>query len=145
MTGYILMSIQTKYARKIFAGTKKWEFRKSLPRYSTLFPQRVVVYSAGVEKAIVGEFEVKRVVRTSFDELMKVTESDRDPKAVAWMKNYYKNKKVCGAIEVGDYQLYVNPITLLTLREAVPQFRPPQNFMYLQESHEIRQLIRVTT
>lgn len=47
MSRYILMSIQTRYAEKIFRGEKRWEFRKSLPRHSKDDELTVVVYSSG--------------------------------------------------------------------------------------------------
>ncbi len=59
----ILMSIQTRYAKKIFCGEKQWEFRKSLPRHSKDDELTVVVYSSGGDRAVIGEFRVGRVMR----------------------------------------------------------------------------------
>ena len=52
----ILMSIKTKYADKILDGSKKWEFRKSIPKLKHFDTLDVVIYSSQEYKAIVGEF-----------------------------------------------------------------------------------------
>ena len=56
MSRYILMSIQTRYAEKIFRGEKRWEFRKSLPRHSKDDELTVVVYSSGVTGRLSANF-----------------------------------------------------------------------------------------
>jgi predicted transcriptional regulator len=138
----IIMSIQTKYARKIFAGEKKWEFRKNLPRISTLFPSKVIVYSSGDEKAIIGEFTIKQIVKTSFKQLMIITNSNSDEKAIEWFSKYYKNSKVCGAIEIKEVVEYKIPISLEEIKKVDSDFRPPQNFYYLNSLVELKKLIK---
>lgn len=85
----ILMSIQTRYAEKIFRGEKRWEFRKSLPRHSKDDELTVVVYSSGGDRAVIGEFRVGRVMRCPLDELMRLTGYDTDEQAVQWFSRYY--------------------------------------------------------
>lgn len=134
MIDLILMSIQTKYAQKIFSGKKGWEFRKAVPSYSPLFSTAIVVYSAGEDKAIIGEFLIKRIVKADFENLMHITKQSGDEDALEWFKRYYKNAKTCSAIEVGKTFLYEHPLSLDKIREVYPNFRPPQNFIYLSRN-----------
>ncbi|MEG0137502.1 MAG: hypothetical protein RRY22_00830 [Bacilli bacterium] len=53
----VLMSIMTKYSNEIFDGTKKWEFRKKLPKLNDNDSIKTIVYSSKEEKSIVGEFK----------------------------------------------------------------------------------------
>lgn len=135
----ILMSIQSRYARKIFCGSKFWEFRKSVPRdvVTTLYPSTVVVYSAGDEQAITGEFQVGRILATSFEQLMKSTGTEKDNHAVLWLRRYYGTNKICSAIEIKSAKLYKKPITLSDIKLRIPSFRPPQNFIYLRNQPQL--------
>ena len=135
MSRYILMSIQTRYAEKIFRGEKRWEFRKSLPRHSKDDELTVVVYSSGGDRAVIGEFRVGRVMRCPLDELMRLTGYDTDEQAAQWFSRYYAGRKQCGALEI-----------LARLRQSMPAFRPPQNFWYIWPDSDLAvQLSEVST
>lgn len=139
----VLMSIRTKYASKIFAGTKKWEFRKAVPTQlvNSLFPARIVVYSSEEERAIVGDFRVGRVVRTTLQKLMAITGHADDPAAVEWFREYYRGRTTCCAIEVLEPRRYDTPFDLPSLREALGGFVPPQSFAYVGEKDRLRSLL----
>ena len=142
----ILMSIQTRYAEKIFRGEKRWEFRKSLPRCRSDDKLTVVVYSSGGERSIVGEFRVGRIVRCPLNELMRLTGYDTDEQAVQWFSRYYAGRKQCGALEILAPVRYGRPISLARLRQSMPAFRPPQNFWYIwPDSDLVVQLSDVST
>lgn len=135
------MSIQTAYVKKIFCGEKEWEFRKNILRLCEESNSTIVVYSAGIDKAIVGEFTVKEVVKTTFEELMQLTNKADNKEAVEWLKKYYGNAKLCCAIRIGDVVQYKNPLTLQEIKKVKPNFFPPQNFVYLDSMEEVRDLI----
>lgn len=137
----ILMSIQTRYAKKIFCGEKQWEFRKSLPRCRSDDKLTVVVYSSGGERSIVGEFRVGRIVRCPLNELMRLTGYDTDERAVQWFSRYYAGQKRCGALEILAPVRYDQPISLSQLRQVLPAFRPPQNFWYIWPGSELAVLL----
>lgn len=141
MSRYILMSIQTRYAEKIFRGEKRWEFRKSLPRHSKDDKLTVVVYSSGGDRAVIGEFRVGRVMRCPLDELMWLTGYDTDEQAVQWFSRYYAGRKQCGALEILAPVRYDQPISLSQLRQVLPAFRPPQNFWYIWPDSELAALL----
>ena len=142
----ILMSIQTRYAKKIFCGEKQWEFRKSLPRYSKDDELTVVVYSSGGDRAVIGEFRVGRVMRCPLDELMRLTGYAADERAVQWLSHYYAGRRVCSALEILAAVRYDQPISLSQLRQVLPAFRPPQNFRYIWSDSDLAiQLSEVST
>ena len=138
------MSIKTKYAEKIFNGTKKWEYRKNLPRVGTpLFPSIVVVYSSGKDKAIIGHFTIKRMVKTPLDNLIKITGLPTNSETVRWFKSYYKNNSFCGAIEIQNFYRLPKPIKLDAIKRLIPEFRPPQNFVYLKKDDKLLDIITI--
>jgi predicted transcriptional regulator len=142
MSQYILMSIRSKYARKILDGSKTWEYRKNAPRVSgPMLPSTVFIYSSGEEKAIVGEFTCGNVLRAPLHDLMVQTKLAGDRSAVAWMQKYYKGAKSCSALQVSETQKYDRPLSLSELRRRVPGFRPPQSFFYIPPDSSLGKLL----
>lgn len=137
----ILMSIMTKYSNKIFNGTKHWEFRKNLPKTNDGDNLTIIVYSSKKEKAIVGEFTAGKTLKCSLNELMHITGNENDEEALEWFKNYYKDKEKCCAIEVINPKKYECPIKLETIIMNNPNFKAPQNFIYINENDTIDNLI----
>ena len=56
----VLLSIKPEFVEKIFAGTKKYEFRKSLFKKSGV--KYVVIYASAPIKRVVGEFEIDDIL-----------------------------------------------------------------------------------
>ena len=56
----VLLSIKPKYADKIFNGTKTVELRRICPKVTE--GDLILVYVSSPVKALVGEFEVKKIV-----------------------------------------------------------------------------------
>ena len=135
----ILISIETKYADKIFSGTKLWEFRKVLPKTLTDFGAVMVVYSSKDDRAIVGEFQVGRVLRCPIDELMIKTDSGANSRK--WFETYYKDKALCCAMEVTSPARFKKRLTLGEIRRELPDFMPPQNFIYVKEGSGLYEII----
>ena len=125
----ILMSIKTKYADKILDGSKKWEFRKSIPKLEHSDTLDVVIYSSQEDKAIVGEFRAGRIARCSLEELMSITGYEDDPDAVSWFTAYYATRSLCSALEVTSPIKYNSPISL------------PQSFLYITPGSDLDNLI----
>lgn len=53
-----LLSIKPEFANKIFDGTKKFEFRKSIFKNKDV--TTVVVYVSSTIEKIIGEFEIEK-------------------------------------------------------------------------------------
>lgn len=135
------MSIKTKYADKILDGSKKWEFRKSIPKLEHSDTLDVVIYSSQEDKAIVGEFRAGRIARCSLEELMSITGYEDDPDAVSWFTAYYATRSLCSALEVTSPIKYSSPISLLNIRGRLHDFRPPQSFLYITPGSDLDNLI----
>lgn len=138
----ILLSIKTKYSNEIFNGYKIYEFRKVIPKIKDEDELVVVVYSSEEEKAIAGEFKVSKIFKCSFDELMKKTGNIKNEEDIEYLKRYFKDKSICYAFEITNVNRYKNPIKLEDIVNKIPNFRAPQNFIYINDEDELDILLK---
>lgn len=80
----ILMSIKPEYVKKIFDGTKKYEYRKTKCKIK---PTKIIVYASTPVKKVVGEIIIEDILY--------------DKKEIIWDKT-----KVSGGIEKKNYDKY---------------------------------------
>lgn len=80
----ILMSIKPEYIKKIFDGTKKYEYRKTKCKIK---PTKIIVYTSSPIKKVVGEIIIEDILY--------------DKKEIIWDKT-----KVSGGIEKKNYDKY---------------------------------------
>lgn len=66
----IVISIMSYYARQIFAETKGYEFRKS-PLKDCDLNQKIYVYSAKEDKAIIGYMKVSDIIKGNTNQILK--------------------------------------------------------------------------
>lgn len=123
----ILLSIKPEYTEKIFSGAKKYEFRKQKPK-STI--ERVFVYECHPSKNVVGWFTVKNVLSGS---PKKIWEKCKDLSGIEKKEffTYCNGKRLVHAFEIDEifkFDIPVNPF------EICSNFKPPQNFTYLDNS-----------
>ncbi|MET1129108.1 MAG: DNA-binding protein [Thermoproteota archaeon] len=133
-----LISIKPVYAHQIFQGTKKYELRRN----ARIEPgSTMVVYVSGHVRAVVGEFDVGRVIEGSPQEVWSaVTKSSghgigRD----AW--RYIKNGRTAVALEVASRRLYPRRVTLEEIRRIIPGWMPPMSYKRLYEGDPFYELI----
>lgn len=132
MSKTILLSIHPQWAEAILNGTKKWEYRRISPKLCEGF--RVVLYASGKSHAIVGEFIVEKLLKEPLNKLIEHTlhETPHDKKGF-W--SYFSSLKIGSALKVSYPIAYQNPIPLNEIRKIIPEFIPPQNFIYLTEDN----------
>jgi predicted transcriptional regulator len=129
----LLLSIRPEYANKIFEGTKNVELRRVRTRLNS--GDLVIVYVSSPEKALVGSFEVERVI--TVENLPKELNSLwKQVKEHAGLKrkqfnSYYKGASVGVGIFFRNIQIFPQRIELEYLREQLPNIRPPQSYRYL--------------
>ena len=58
----VLLSIKPEFAEKIFDGTKKFEFRKSIFKNTDV--QTVIVYASSPVQQVIGEFTIDSIFVT---------------------------------------------------------------------------------
>ena len=125
---YILLSIQPRFADKIFEGTKTVELRRTVPKYHK--NQIVILYVSNPVKAIVGGFQFSHILEENLTELWK---NVKDVAGVTYEQfcNYYSGVDNGYGIFIDRVWKYDNPLSLDVLRNLLINFSPPQNFRYL--------------
>jgi predicted transcriptional regulator len=125
----VLLSIKPQHAEAILDGEKRYEYRRTAPAMEP--PYRVVLYATGDVGAAVGGVETQRVVEGPVAEVIDETvqQTPHDPTEV---REYFAGKDTGTAIRVDTWIRYDEPVALDDRRSADAEFRPPQNFQYLQ-------------
>lgn len=121
----VLLSIRPEFVEKIFDGTKKYEFRKSL------FKQRgvkyVVIYASAPIKRVVGEFEIDDILSDAVDLVWSITQKHAGI-TESFYKSYFQNKKTANAIKIGRIKKFKRTKLLsdYNIKQA------PQSFCYIE-------------
>lgn len=125
----VLLSIKPEYVKKIFAGTKKYEYRKSIFNKHV---DKVIVYATKPLGMIVGEFSVEEVLveepETLWKETHEVSGISKD-----FFDQYFEGRKKGYALKVSSPQLYDEPIDPF---KQFASFIPPQSFKYIDAETE---------
>lgn len=122
----VLLSIKPEYVKKIFDGTKKYEFRKSLFRRNDI--KFIVIYASAPIKRVVGEFEIDDILS---DDVNAVWEKTKRYSGISkeFYNSYFQKKKVANAIQIGHLTIYkkTRALSYYNLTQA------PQSFCYISE------------
>ncbi len=121
----VLLSIKPEYANKIFAGTKKYEFRRSIFKNPNI--KTIVVYSSSPVQKVIGEFEIETILRKDIDQLWNLTEKESGINKDFFFE-YYKGKDSGFAIKIKKTTRYDIPLDL----KRDFKLTPPQSFVYIQ-------------
>lgn len=120
----VLLSIKPEFVEKIFAGTKKYEFRKTLFKRNDV--KHIVVYASAPVKRVVGEFEIKDILS---DDVECIWEQTKDYSGITkeFYNSYFQNKKTANAIQIGHLKKYekTKPLSDYNIQQA------PQSFCYI--------------
>lgn len=123
----VLLSIKPEFAEKIFNGTKKFEFRRTMFKNKEI--KKIVVYASAPISKVIGEFEIDRIFHEELDQLWNQTSKFSGISEDYYMQ-YFNGKKSGYAIEVKNPKKY--KIGLCIKQNF--GLNPPQSFAYLQES-----------
>ena len=120
----VLLSIKPEFVEQIFAGTKKYEFRKSLFRRSDV--KYVVIYASSPVKRVVGEFEIDDILSDDVNSLWERTKKHSGI-TKTFYKSYFQNKKTANAIQIGHLIKYevTKSLSDYNIHQA------PQSFCYI--------------
>lgn len=130
MSGRILLlSIRPQYADKIFRGIKEVELRRTRPRLCG--GDLVIVYASSPRKALIGAFEVQRVIQKPLEDLWKEVQ---EKAGISYQDfcSYYEGLSVGCGIFLNKACYFHEPVSLERLRQEWDDFRPPQSYRYLK-------------
>ena len=81
-----------------------------------------------------------RILHGTIDEVIaKTIKETTTPETV--LREYFAGTKICSALSVEEPKRYKTPITLSEIRNLVPNFAPPQSYIFLRkEDNKIKPL-----
>jgi predicted transcriptional regulator len=122
----VLLSIKPEFAKLIFDGTKKFEFRKAIFKNEDV--KTIVVYASSPMQKVIGEFEIERIISDSLENLWKKTQHHAGINE-DYFYQYFSQRESGFAIQIKKPKRYKTP---LSLKENF-NVTPPQSFLYLNK------------
>lgn len=122
----VVLSIKPEFAYKIFEGSKKFEFRRTIFKNQNV--KSVIVYASSPVQKVIGEFEIERIYNDELNELWKLTK-DYSGISEKYFYDYFSNKDKGFAIKIKNEKIYKK---YKCLKEDF-NLSPPQSFVYLKE------------
>ena len=131
-----IISIMSYYARQIFDETKPYEFRKS-PLPKELMGEKLYVYSAKDDKAIIGYFRVNNILSGNTNQILRDTGYNVRPDRGEIVRYYGENFPRCFALKVEDVTEFDEYLSLQLMRRITPDISMPQYFSFISEDHSL--------
>lgn len=122
----ILMPINPIHVEKIMSGTKKYEYRKILPKKTNI--DTMLIYSTSPIKKVIGEAEILEIIIDNKEIVWNKTKDNSGINKEFYDK-YYQNKDFAVAYKLGKIKKYDNP---KDLKEFNINYYP-QSFVYIDE------------
>lgn len=121
----VLLSIKPEFAFKIFDGTKKFEFRKSIFKRKDI--TNIIVYASSPVQQVIGEFEIEDIL---YDDIEKVWDKTKRASGITkqFYDEYFADKEKAFAIQVGAVKKYRSPKRLSDYQLNFA----PQSFAYVE-------------
>lgn len=138
--GVIVISIMSYYAKQIFDGTKKFEFRKS-PIQKEFLNKTIYVYSAKDDKAIIGTMKVSDNLCGNVNEILKQTGYDTRCDKQEIISYFGVNNQRCFALKLYDVKPFEKPLSLKYLRSIDPNINLPQYYQKIKNPHICQAII----
>ncbi|HJA56682.1 MAG TPA: ASCH domain-containing protein [Candidatus Bacteroides intestinigallinarum] len=121
----VLLSIKPEFAYKIFDGTKKYEFRKSIFKRTDV--RKIIVYASAPIKKVIGEFTIEDILNDEVDLIWEQT-YQHSGITRSFYQSYFENKEKAYAIKIGQTTRYERTKNLSDYNILVA----PQSFVYLK-------------
>ena len=123
---HVLLSIKPEFAEKIFNGTKKYEFRRTLFKNKDI--DSIIIYVSSPIKKVIGELLIDEILEEDIFELWEKTKHHSGIKEKYYF-NYFKGKKRGYAIKIRKVIKYKYSLDIKTFFGV----NPPQSFLYIRE------------
>lgn len=131
----VVLSIKPEFAYKIFDGTKKFEFRKSIFKNSNI--ETVVVYASSPVKKVIGEFQIERILNYDLDTLWELTK-EYSGISEDYFYEYFDNRETGFAIQIKSKVKFKQP---RSLQDDYKIVTPPQSFAYFSTQDKIEAIV----
>lgn len=122
----VVLSIKPEFAYKIFDGTKKFEFRKSIFKNDSI--KKIIVYASSPVQQVIGEFEIDTILNHDLDTLWEMTQ-EHSGISEEFYYQYFADKEMGFAIAVKKPKKYKKPKCLRSDFNLLP----PQSFAYWED------------
>jgi predicted transcriptional regulator len=133
----VLLSIKPKFVERIFAGEKKYEYRKIMFEKGNV--ENIFVYASTPVKKIVGRIKIDEVLCEAPSMLWNLT-ADHAGISRAFFFKYFSDRNMAFAIKIKSAEQYHEPLDPYNM---VVDFRPPQSFMYLKRGKLLNRLMHL--
>ncbi|MCI5552407.1 MAG: ASCH domain-containing protein [Tenericutes bacterium] len=120
----ILMPINPEYVDEILAGRKKYEYRKIKAKRTNI--DKMIIYSTSPVMKVVAEVEIKGILQENPEQLWELTKNYSGV-TKEFYNQYYKNKNIAIAYELGKIVKYEKPKDLIDI--GINYI--PQSFVYM--------------
>lgn len=122
----VLLSIKPEFAKMIFDGSKRYEYRRVIFKRQDI--KTVAVYVSNPTSKVIGEFDIEKIIQ---DDPMSLWSSTKECSGItleSFLK-YFTNKKIGYAIKIASTKIYDSPKPLSSLNISTA----PQSFRYLPD------------
>lgn len=119
----VVLSIKPEFANKIFAGTKKFEFRKAIFKNENV--KTVLVYSSSPVQKVIGEFQIGEIMKYDLETLWNLTK-EHSGITEQYFYEYFADREHGFAIQIKSKTKFKTPKCL----RADYNLTPPQSFSY---------------
>lgn len=136
-----IMSIHSKQAREIFDEVRFYDFRK-LPLDKKLLNKKIYIYSAGIDKAIIGYVRVSKVLKGNTTDILRMTghhqKNDRHD-----LTDYLgKYNQECYALKLCDATEFDEYLTLEDMINFLGDVKMPKYIKELTKDQPLYELIK---
>jgi predicted transcriptional regulator len=124
---HLFISVKPEFAGKIITKEKTIELRKVRPNVNV--EDYVIIYASSPIKSVIGFGIIQQIIDTSPDQMWKNFSSMLGIDKPRFDEYYYGKEKAIG-IKIKKIK-QITPISLECLRNATPNFQPPQVYRYI--------------
>ena len=119
-----LLSIKPEFAEQIFAGTKRYEFRRAVFKREDI--EGVLVYASSPVQRVIGEFQIEEIIVDDLESVWRRTQKyagiSRD-----YFMSYFRGRDRAYAIKVSSPKLFQRKRRLSYYHVE----NAPQSFVYV--------------
>lgn len=119
-----LLSIRPEFANQIFAGTKRYEFRRAVFKRENI--EGVLVYASSPVQRVIGEFQIEEIIADDLESVWRRTQKYAGISRDYYM-SYFGGRDRAYAIKVSSPRLFQRKRKLSHYHVA----SAPQSFVYV--------------